>query len=71
MTNKINAKGIYARQIEQLLEAISYLEESDNMLGYEDDGSGKEYTEQHHAIGMVAKKHAINCIESVAQELTQ
>ena len=51
MTNQINANGIYEEQINNLMSAIECLKESDNKLGFEDDGSGIQYTIAQHQIG--------------------
>lgn len=62
MTNQINAKGKYKEQIEDLKESIELLKESDNLLGFEDDGSGEEYTSMIHQKGRNAKEKALDCI---------
>lgn len=62
MTNQINAKGIYNQQIEELLNAIKLLNESDNKFGFVDDGSGEEYTKLQHQIGKKALSEAIDNI---------
>jgi len=62
MSNQITAKERYKVQIADLLEAIELLNESDNLLGYEDDGSGEEYTSMIHQKGRNAKEKALDCI---------
>ena len=69
MTNQINANGIYDEQIDNLKSAIEYLKESDNKLGFEDDGSGKQYSIAQKQIGYKYLSDALDYISKAQMVL--